>query len=746
MRRKYRVMLDVGGTVHNLRRGVPGSARLQYERETGKAFFRAKITAKWEFVREDFDLIHSAPFDTTFFIIIEETLDSGATWQELPWRGEFYKTDCEFDSTNRRVSAKPRPKDNYSKVFPALEKELDLIKLGPAVSQVTYTKQPVIQVHSERTDLIMNFLQGTYWEQPFDREAYPEDPNDINSGYNAYTLQYVYRFAQGPALYIIPGAGNLNPDVSGVYLGPGNQTREDGKYTIQTEDIGAGAQVTIRDTDTNQVVYTAPPGEIVLDISNGEGSETSNNTSGAVLTSVIDPSSICNLFYWIFYIRVLTDLPFIPGLGLTWNLPDPDIGPTAYGYLRAAQLPTTTININAESQTQNSRYGQFDQDAVQFAGEFFKRLEPDPVAGINQAFPINRSYWKTNSAWFYYDDTIRAIQEAGAVTKTLRNAYRLKDVLQVILGELDDSITFDSLPEYSEFLYSPDGINPVSGEEMPTILFTPKTNILVSDYDQPAQTAPIKLQDIDTFLWASYRLKWFIDQEKRFRIEHISWFENGGTYSGTIVGKDLTNETEPKTGKKWSYRSSKWSYEKEKMPEEIRTKWMDKGSEPFDGFPIELRSKFVEIGNYEEINTRFTTDLDFMNLQSGDISKEGFAALAGFETAPGKYEVRFLQTEGPTNFDWNIQNGHLSFLHLHKNYHRHGLPGADIRINDEDNTALSVERNRIQETSYPEPGEPNTFALFRSELDGVNKEGQLREIEIDLSSRAAKIKISHDTE
>lgn len=738
-KRLYRCKLDVDGTTTTLRRGLPAGAKLVFEQEAGEWFLRVKLKGKWVFQRADFDLINDADFEALFTLIVEESTDNGATWIEINWRGEFWKTDCEIDTDNKTITVEPRTQDGYSKILDGLEKEFNLIGLGPAAEQVKYLKQAVLQLHVNNTDVIMNYLAGTYWEENFD---------SASGTYNAVTLVNDYKFAFGyGSVYFIAGGGDLTPDVSGVYPYTGSAvlTRLDGAYTIQYEDLGSGSQWTIRQGDGSlAVVYKAPVGASLTNT--GTGELTSINTGEALFTSETDPNSQCYVFYWPIYARFLTDELSLASVGLTtYPIPNPDIS-SGYGYENVAPFELNTFTVSDDHQADNQRYGQFADDALHFAGEFFTRLFPSATTGNRQPFPAYKTYWRQCSGWVWFDNQIDNIFAAAATEQTLRHAYPLHEVIKVLLNEIDDSITFDNTQAHSQFLYDASGNNPVSGDAQPALFITPKTNILTSQYDQPAKIAEIRLSDVLQMLWVVYRLKWYVDDQKRLRLEHVSWFENGGTYTGTNVGLDLTQLVEPKTGEKWSYRTSKWKYTKEQMPERILTKWMDRVSEPFVGFPIEMRSRFVDLGNFEEMRAGlFTSDLDFMQLQKNDIAKEGFALLAAFQDA-GEWKVQLLHFEAPTGYNWSLQNGHLSFVYLHDKYHRHWLPASKVRINDRNETASSVKRARLQEFQIPMTNDPDTLQLVKTSLDGADKDGQVKEVEIDMESRTAKVKLLHDNE
>ncbi|HQU60904.1 MAG TPA: hypothetical protein PLU64_16975, partial [Saprospiraceae bacterium] len=81
------------------------------------------------------------------------------------------------------------------------------------------------------------------------------------------------------------------------------------------------------------------------------------------------------------------------------------------------------------------------------------------------------------------------------------------------------------------------------------------------------------------------------------------------------------------------------------------------------------------------------------------------------------------------------------FIYLHPNYHRYGLPASLIRLNEEDTTALSVTRRKVQEIDYPLLSITDTIKLVTTSL-GTGKILELRE---NVNGEYVTAKIAHDT-
>lgn len=249
-----------------------------------------------------------------------------------------------------------------------------------------------------------------------------------------------------------------------------------------------------------------------------------------------------------------------------------------------------------------------------------------PVESGKRFFPIARSTWNIISAWFVYDQADYDIEATGRKPYVLKDAMFISDVIKVLLAEIDNTITHEATNVYSEFLY--DTINPLANLFF-RVMITQKTNVTLGEYDKPAQKAVITLGQVFEMLKNTFECYWYIDNNK-LKIEHISWFKNGGSYAGTpLYTADLTTLKSPRNNKTWGLYSSNYEYEKSKLQERFEFSWMDEVASGFTGYPIKINSKFVQRGNLETISvSKFTSDIDYMLLSPNEINKDGFALFA----------------------------------------------------------------------------------------------------------------------
>lgn len=132
---------------------------IEWSKETNQEFFRPKLSGKIQFVKEDFEIIDNAPFETKFIVIVEQSKDYAQTWEEI-YKGYFYKTDCSFDLDNKIISVLPNTLDQYTDVLNGLENEYNLIELAPVINPLVINKRPLIQIYKAGDSVLSRFQIG----------------------------------------------------------------------------------------------------------------------------------------------------------------------------------------------------------------------------------------------------------------------------------------------------------------------------------------------------------------------------------------------------------------------------------------------------------------------------------------------------------------------------------------------------------------------------------------------------------
>lgn len=701
----------------------------EYELETNQRFYRAKLSGKISFIRDDYDFINTRPFDYEFLYGIDKSNDGGKTW--VPYfSGKFMKTDCTFVDYDKKVTVQPDTIDDYNEVLAGLEKEYNLITLAPSIQRITINKRPLIQIYVPGDSIVSCFLGGTNWEQ------------DANATTDQNALVRTYHFALCNILKEIQITSHGSPAViSGLYTGrmatgatPGTFTGNlypelnvnyyifISQQTTNGTPFGiAIVEIRKRSDDTVMFRYAKATQEpfdtLEFDLTAVEG-------SGATGTMHADMKS------YNIYARYLVDVEKIGDLD-TYPLPSEDIVDNNRNYRRAIGYAIDVAFISNDFSDTPTEWGLADN------GKYF--APPYSIYGQTY-YPIARSTWRYASLWFGFYLMDWLLEEKARKEYTLRDAFPVASCISVLLNQIAPGITHAATAEYSQFLYS--GNNPISGLNF-RLLVSQKTNIINGEYQQPAQKAPTTLQQFTNMLRDCFKCYWFIEDNK-FKIEHIQYFRNGGSYSGgAILSHDLTKELNLRNGKPWAFNTSEYSFDKVDLPERYQFEWMDDVTAAFEGLPIQVISKYVTPGKVEEINiSNFTSDIDMMLLNPGNMSSDGFALFAAVPPTSGSQWILPFTRQTINGVEYFLQNGYLAFINLQSSYWLYDLPARRVSINGSEVYARGIERKKKQTLTFPVYDDPNPLELVKTYIGN----GEIDKMSINLCSRSAKTTLKYDTE
>lgn len=607
----YRFQLSAGNDTRQAFPVYKDDLAIDYALEQNQEFYRGKLSGKLTFQQDDYLFIRSKAFDTQFDIVISISYDGGQTWA-VYWSGQFWKTDCAFNEDDQTAIVTPNVNDRYNVILAGMDKEYNLIDLAPVIKPVKLDKRPMIQVYVPGQTVIGCFLSGMWWEQECDAVT------------NESALENTYHFSKNKTARIVEVTQQGTPTIPEIYFGEpysGTGTTEytkDGykflhSYYRETSATFEKFQI-VRISD-GMVMWQAifgnqKPQTYPIEIELAPNSDA--GASGTVKLYIHDTSV---------FARYVTDVERALELN-TYPIPNDDIVENNRNYSRViGYYFPNTIWISDYLTTTPTKWGIYQP------GLYYDPGIP-ATAGFGDAYPIARTAWSRISFWFVFDVFDWVTEQHWRKEYTLKDAFPIWSVISVLLAKIAPGITHDETTDYSQFLY--DDTNPITGIEQ-RLFITPKSNVISSGYDQPAQKAPITLKRITDMLRDCFRCYWFVDEQNRFRIEHISYFMRGGTYMGQpVVGIDLTKQIVTRNGKPWAYARNQYEFDKPEMAARYQFGWMDDVTELFDGYPIDIISKYVTPDNIEQIDvSQFTSDVDYILLNPGEISKDGFVLLAG---------------------------------------------------------------------------------------------------------------------
>lgn len=716
---------------------------LDYELENNQRFYRAKLSGTFKFVRQDFAKIMAAAFDTVYYFYIEKSNDWGQTWTQY-YKSMFMRTDCTINENDQVVTVQPNPIDQYNDVLAGLEKEYNLISLAPVIKRITLQKRPLIQIYIPGENIVSCFLGGLSWEQ----DANPvEDSNELESTYhfaNITNLASIELKVGTPAnateqQYL--ASNTWINEVVGTYVGElsGNYkfVNADNGYYIQADNPGNNGRYSLYTPQGAKLASTAilngtDPTKFGSNFAFEYSYVSGYEESGAEIYSTFD------FLYQYFgrnipiMGRYLLDVETIADL-TTYPLPTDDIVGNNRNYRRAIGYAVSgTIVLSTNFSDNPTEYGLADN------GKYYR--PPYSIYG-QKFYPIARTQWGNYSIWFAFHIFDDVLEQKGRKPYTLRDSYPISSIISVLLQQFAPGIVHEPEPEYSRFLYG--DTNPITGYEF-RLFVSPKSNILVGDYQTPVQKAPATLKQFLDMLRNTFQLYWHIEGNK-FCIEHISYYRNGGTYAGnSVVGYDLTQLENIRNGKKWAFGTSEYSFDKENMPERYQFTWGDDVTDAFEGQPMQIVSKYVQPGKIEEINIGgFNPDIDLMLLNPEAMSQDGFALFAAvYNYNTGQYELPFVRRD-VDNITYYLQNGFLAMVNLQPQYWLYDMPARNLIVNGVQVWAYGIQRRKSQTVTFPIGNDdPDLMGLVKTQIGN----GQFEKISINLSSRTAKATLKHDTE
>ena len=693
---------------------------LEYEFEGSNYFRRASLSGSLTFIGNEFDYINNESINTTFYIEIRVDYNFSHVWH-IVFSGMFNKTDATFNADDKTVVVKPRVNDQYNKILAGLDREYDLIKLVPAMQPVTMVRRPMLQIYIPGESIVSCFLSGMAWEQ----DANSED--DLERITDYYHFGLIGNFAE---INFPNESSSLSSFVGNVVQHTGDGEWNDFGYSTdavykmnyyqycenqQTQYSNINGLRIYRSSD-NVLLWQFEQQNISYDYGQW-------NPIPDTFTMVAQVSGFNNIDGEYHETKVFGRWCVADSDGAA-EIPVDDIVPYNRNFKYCIGfIDTNSVVISYNSSTTPTKWG------IRSDGKYYEK--PLPSFETLDYFPIGRSTWNYGSLWYRETQQTENAEASHRCETLLKNAYSLETVINALLAQIDSTITFVPTSEYSQFLY---GTNPFL-EGWGRLAMTPKSNVLVAEYTQPAQKAPITLGKVLNMLKNACGCYWYIDGQNRLRIEQVLWFKNGGSYNTPpVVGIDFTAVKNSRNGKSWAYGTNQWSFDRIDMPQRYEYSWMDDTTDTFKGDPIEVLSPFVQENKIEEITIDgFNSDVDYMMLNPSNVSEDGFALLNCVITG-GNWK---------TQISGGVQNWQLSMPVLQPNFLISDMPAWNIKVNGVAMVAQSLQRKKKQKIEYPcgESFVPDLMKMVKTELGN----GEIEKLSLKLTSRMATINVRYTT-
>lgn len=703
---------------------------LEYKQETGQQFFRGNLSNKLTFVGQDADFIINAPFATEFIITIIYTTDNGQIWQNY-YKGHFFKTDCTFNEDDRNVAVQPQVVDVYNNILNGMEKEFNLLEMPLDIQPIYAQKRPMMQMYVEGENIVTCFCGGN----TFETDRINDDLSPTDCHFVSSNEEWLIRFPSttNPALqYDFIGTFHGLETTGDTFTNSSSPYHLEYFYYQEfvDDDRMCHNGLYIKDVFNNimwkfeqvfENIYQPIPNDITFTpIAEGLTEE----------IATIDKKRL--------FARLVCDVTQVTDQDehtvQTYPISSNDMVANNRNYQYCIGARLSKITISTRLSDEPTQWGRASN------GKYFL-----PPLSNQPWIPIGRSQWINYSMWVNITDAMTHFDTLTNASKQYRikDAYRLATVINALLSKIAPEIIFDETPTHSQFFYDDtilQGVASYLRNTRPVI--SPKSNVLLGEYKEPAQKAPCTLKTIFDMLAKVYGCYWYIKPDKKLVIEHIKWFKNGGSYNDTpTVGYDLTSLENAPNGKKWAFATSKYQYDKIDMPSRYQFEWMDDVTELFKGEPINVLSKFVTEDKVEEVTiANFSTDIDLMLLASEKFSKDGFAlfqAISIFSPYVLPFETYIIG-----NYTYRLQNYMVSMRYLQEKFLTYDMPSWAINVNGTATTSAGIKRQKKQTITFPiGDTDPDINRLVKTYLGT----GQFDKLTINLSSRMANATLKYDT-
>ena len=381
-------------------------------------------------------------------------------------------------------------------------------------------------------------------------------------------------------------------------------------------------------------------------------------------------------------------------------------------------------------------------------GKYFvyPTLTADQQKNGSSPIPIGQSHWERMSSWLLSDDDVSALVDDFDDTFVLKDSYPIWSAIAVLLNEIDDTITFEGTQDYSMFLYLSGTNMHIYSYDFPShrsaLHITPISNIKKTFYEQAAQKGEISLKQILDMLRKVYNCYWFIDSDKRLRIEHIVYFKNGNSYNveKPTPSIDVTIKKNLPTGESWGFAQNTVEYETNKCPARYEFKWGDNCTYPFVGEPIDVKDIYLDASKKESAGIEnFLADIDYIVSNPSEVSNDIFAV---FEVNKSTRKVDILDVRlNDASPKYKVQNPYLSMIVAERYYYPFDLSGWRAYAGKYELDVYKTKGIKKQTLSCPlSLAEMRSIGIIRTEVGN----GTIDKLEAEINTLYAKNTIYYE--
>lgn len=733
----YKFILD-GSEV----RPVYKSLSKKYERESGTQIVKQSLQGDIYLVKDTFNYVYSQSITHEFSFVIQKQNKNGVF--EDYFVGKFFKYNCSFDFLKSMCKVSVTQVNKAKQLYDLRDKKFDLIKMSVPTTKVVMQKRATLQLYSINSTTLLNVnASGAYWEEPV-----IEPTSDANTLKNTYFFE-VCKWIGIARVIATNSIDTPEIDVTGTYICKLNYkpdslnnlslvyTRIDGKYKLSSHWYQATGydiklcEGTITDISTGTKIY-----ECVVTMGSGDNFYWEFKSTGTHYDIKVEDKGPSNYGEDLVYGRLLRDIETVDGLKAN-KLPVDDFVENRSGYKYAIPFVSSSVYLSDDLRDEPYVYGTNSE------GKYYY----PPYSSFIKFIPISKASWDDlYSVWFDFSIEVKNLLQESTYKYELRDAYRLDQVISTLLNELDLDLTHSNLDTYSQFLY---GNSPFNRSDK-ILLISPKSNVLKGEYDMPAQKADITIGSIFEMLQNCFKCMWFVEDDK-LKIEHVSWFNNGRTYDtlnpNSVI--DLTSMHDRFNSKVTDYAQKELDIDLSGISSRYSFEWMDNCTYPFLGSDLTFEAPYLDADKSESITVQdFSTDIDYMQANPNDFSKDGFALIStsfsySVEFGLGYYteisSMTLIDSADNRPYNVDVQNGDLAWPNLVK-YYLYDAAGPRYKYsatNSGDMVVSSMAKVAKQTVSAQMEEDPSMLNVIKTSLG----EGYIESMEINMTTRLTKFEL-----
>ncbi len=729
---------------------------ISYEIEGKNKFLRRALSGNVTFIGADYDKIMNFGWQLSMRLVLQKSVNGGSFSDY--WEGEWQRTDCAITYDDKKIVVTPKVHDYYADILDKYENEYNLIDLAPEIERLLYFQRPVLQIYTYATGEVQNVIGNISFKSDCDDSNVSE--SDLTNTFRFAlvsntkeiqitngTISSVNHNYSGSTPYpeIKPTGTDIHyytfksTDSEDYFIFSVKQGTDAGVYNFYYDFYdSAGAQVWHLQYINKGWSNIHNLIDILLNDTTtlSDGSDPAGNTANMKCNQIAHT-----------YGRYLTLTD--TGNKVADNDPFVDISTNNYSYIytpnstQIGSIKSAIVAISRYSKTP-TKYGRVEESvesilntAAGTTGQKYYYLPPNDSGYFT---PIMESKWGGVSYWL--DASVNVEITALRTLVNLNDAFPLWSCIDKLAKQIDPRLSFKNTTDYSNFLYA--ATNPVTNQANPYnyLCITQITNVSRGEYTQAAQKGEASLKWFFDLLKNVFNCFWWVGSDYKIHIEHISYFENGGSYtSGTqAVGKDLTALYNPRNGKTWSFGLGECTFETDNVAKRYEFEWSIGATAIFNGNAIEVLSSNIDRKRKEEISvSHFVADMDYIIAAPSEFSNDAWLLMTLHALLHGGYETDLVNvTFGQQSFV--AQNGALSFAYLQPRFLTYGMGGSLLSCNGQNVAAASLDRMMTQKVVVPYGDtEIETDKLIRTSVG----DGQFKRAVFGLESRCAEVTLKY---